>query len=188
MSFGKRAGSPSKRIILSEFLPNKHLRLSAFCGSLSRGLPCRRAQSERQISAQHFVQWLSSVDERVVAIVPLAAVAQAQAERFHLAQVALPYLRWAGEQFGDLFQAFEFDEAREGKLQFVRIEHVEHHHLVAAKPQVLDAVEHLLLVVKKVADENDDALAPKLAGHVVEDRGDARLRARLEGSELGDEL
>ena len=47
--------------------------------------------------------------------------------------------------------------AFEGKRQFVGIEHMEDDHLVAAEAQMLDALQDLLFVVQKIADQDDDA-------------------------------
>src|SRR5436309_13859082 len=114
-----------------------------------------------------------------MALVLLAAVTQAHAKGFHFAQVRFPNLAGASEDFGDALQSFKLDQASERKLQLVRVERMKNNHFVAAKTQVLNAVEDLLFIIEEVADDNDDAFAANLHGHIVQHRGDIRLLLRL---------
>ena len=57
---------------------------------------------------------------------------------------------------------------------------MEHHDLVPAEAQMLDALENLLLIIEQVADDDHDAAPPDLHRHVVQHHGDVRLRRRIE--------
>ena len=57
---------------------------------------------------------------------------------------------------------------------------MENNHLVPAKTQVLDTVKNLLLVVKKIADDDDNALAAQLHRQIVQGPGNVGLLRALE--------
>src|ERR1051325_6005816 len=109
------------------------------------------------------------VHEHIMALVALAAVAQPETEGLHFAQVAPANLARARQDFGRALQALEFHQADKRKLEFVRVQNVKYYHFVATKAQVLDAVEYALLVIKEIADQDDNAFAPDLARHIVQD-------------------
>src|SRR5262245_20550367 len=101
------------------------------------------------------MQWLTGVHEDVMAIVLFAAGTQALAKRLYFSQVTLSDFTRPRQNLWDLFQSFELNQTHEGKLQFIGIKGVEHDHFIAAEAQMLDAVEHGLLVIKEIADDND---------------------------------
>src|SRR5262249_36091002 len=109
--------------------------------------PCRRSEPECEIRAEHFLERLRGVHQRVMALILFATVAQAPAEPFDFAQVALPDFRRARADFRDGLEALELHQAAEGELQLVRVHDMENDHFIPAEAQVLDAVEHLLLIV-----------------------------------------
>src|SRR5439155_2297726 len=147
-----------------------------------------RPRPERQISAQDLVHGLAGIGEDVMAIVFLGARAQALAEGGHLAEVAFADFAGACEDFWDLLEAVELDKAHEWEFQLVRVHGVEENDFVAPETQMLNAVEHGLFVVEKIADDNDNAFAAELARHVVENGGNISLLAGLEGGEAGHEI
>src|SRR5712692_11619365 len=115
-----------------------------------------------------------------MALIFLGAVAQTKAEGFDLAQIAFADLARTSKDFGNCFQAIKLNQTHKREFQFVRVHGVENNHFVAAKPEVLDPIQDSLLIIKKVADENDDAFAANLPRHVMEDGGYIGLSLRLE--------
>src|SRR5262245_56846405 len=115
-----------------------------------------------------------------MAIVLFATAPQALSKRVHFAQIAFPNFARSREDLRNLLQAVELDQSHEWKLQFVRIHRVENDDFIASKTEMLDSIQHGLLVIKKVADDNDDALPSKLARHVVQHRCDIGLLLRFE--------
>src|SRR6185503_12922732 len=78
-----------------------------------------RPPPEPQIRAQHFVQGLRRVHQHIVALVPLATVAEPLPEPIHLGEVTLPNFGGTRQDFGGAFKALEFNQAGEGELELI---------------------------------------------------------------------
>src|ERR1700677_1128198 len=81
------------------------------------------------------------------------------------------------------FQSDEFNPALEGKFQLVGIEHMKNDHLMATKAEALQPALERILIVKKIADDHDDAARLRDPRDVPQRRAQVRLLRRLEGGE-----
>src|SRR5690606_24436658 len=110
--------------------------------------------------------------------------------RVHFPQIALADLPRARHEARDLFQALEFDHAVKGELQLERVHHVHHNHFAAAEAQMLNALDNLLLVVKQIADQHNNAAAADLSGQLVQNTADpgglTRIKRRQGGHDVMD--
>ena len=67
----------------------------------------------------------------------------------------------------------------ERKIDFAGIENLHHDHFVPLEPEVLHTLQEPLLVIKEIADHDNDSLALDLASHPMKDRGKASSAKRL---------
>src|SRR5438552_3830137 len=130
------------------------------------------AGAEGEIAADHFMQWMGSVYQDVMAVLSLAAFAKTGLELVHFAQIAFANLGRAGREFFEVLVSVELDHASEWELQLKWVHDVHDDHFAAAETDVLDALEDFVFVVEEIADDEDDAAAADAAGQIVQYGGD----------------
>lgn len=145
-------------------------------------------QAESEVGAEGLVEGVGGIGEDVVGVVAVGAVFDSFSEGLEFAEVGFSDFLGSGHEFGDIFEALEFDHAGEGEGEFEGVEDVEEDDLIAAKAEVLYAFENFVFIVEEVGDDDGDAFAADLGGGFVENGGDVGLIGGVEVGEDGHDV
>src|SRR6185369_12975449 len=113
---------------------------------------------------EHGVKRLVGANRDVVDLRSAAAGANSSYERLNLALVCSLQAPRFGHDLTERFESLEHGDLLKRKIEFGRVEDVEHDDVVPAMPQVFEASEHRLDVVEQITQDYDDAASAEPLG------------------------